>query len=173
MPAILTGGTAAWKKELKKSRCKTQWRQDYNLKKQWDPAVHQRNEEVDTCNWFRSSPKNDTAHRSQKQYDSSFLKERRYSFWINPDSVWDEESDAFSLPSPRHDSLQSDSSFESFLSLLPWGKYLLTPEKPSDRHMQSLTKSSFAYPYSTPEIFNEHPELPLSPHLDDGENYSL
>jgi len=118
MPAIPAVGIGVRENDLKISCCKSQWRQDYNLKKQADPAVHHRSEEVGTCNWLRSSPKIDSAHRSQQQYGSSVLKEGRHSFWTNPDSVWDEESDAFSLPSPRHDSLYSDSEFESFLSLL-------------------------------------------------------
>jgi len=49
----------------------------------------------------------------------------------------------------------------------------LTPEKPSDRHMESLTESPLAYLSSTPEFYNGLPGLPLSPQQDDGEDYSF
>jgi len=173
-PATPGGGMGVWKNDLKKPRGRSQPQQGNNLKKKSDPSLHHSIEEAG-INWFWYSPNIDSGHRSQEHCDSPLVEEKsRYSLWTNPESVWDEvESDAFSLPTPRHDSLQSNNKFESFLSLLPWGKYLLTPEKPKNRHTETLPESSFEYPSSTPALFNGHPGLPVSPKLNDGEDFSL
>jgi len=91
----------------------------------------------------------------------------------NADSIWDERCDGFSSPSPTHNSTKSNNELESFLSLLPWGKYLLTPEKPKNCPVQSVAQPYFAYPTSKPDILNGHPGLPLSPRLNDDDDYSL
>jgi len=60
-----------------------------------------------------------------------------------------------------HNPTATNNKLELFLSLLPWGKYLLTPEK---------FEKSLTYPTTGPDILNRHP---ISPWKDEDDDYSL
>jgi len=99
------------------------------------------------------SPNTESRKRSQQQNNKLLAKERiRVPKWNNADSVARKKSDGFLSPSPTQNSPKKNNHLELFLSLLPWGKFLVSPEKKSSTDRQGM---------------------PLSPSADGDDNYSL
>jgi len=108
------------------------------------------------------SPNTESRNRFQWQNNKSHAKERiRQPKWNNTDSVARKRSDGFLSPSATQNSPNKNNHLGLFLSLLPWGKFLVSPEK-----------NSFTDPTSKPDNLNGQ-GIPLSPSADGDDNYSL
>jgi len=108
------------------------------------------------------SHKPESRNRSQQQNNKLLAKERiRQSKWNNAVSVARKESDEFLSPSPTQNSPKKNNHLELFLSLLPWGKFLVSPAKKSSTD-----------PTYKPDNLNGQ-GMPLSPSADGDDNYSL
>jgi len=154
-PVTPGGGVRVPKNKHNKIRSRKTKRQHYKKRKKQtrkkpsDFLKH--GSAVGAGSWYRANTEN--GHWSQQHSDPSLVKARgRQSVWPNAHSVWGERSDEFSSPSPTHNSTKSNNKLESFLSLLPLGKYLLTPEKPKNRPPNPGAEPSLMYATSTPDI---------------------
>lgn len=143
------------------------------LKRFWgrNHFVTHKNIKKDAGDW--SSSHTDYEFWSPKKYSSSISSGE--SLWDYLDSVCGEEGpNVISSPAPSH-------KLQSFLSKLQWGKCLLTPEKPKNQPLESVTgpfledpkltpdgKSGFPFSWSQvdddylPELLNE-PKGSISP----------
>jgi len=77
------------------------------------------------------------------------------SIWVNrPELEWMGDSSVlFPLESQKPKSIEDDSNqLDSLLSLLTWGKYLLTPKKPKSSMQHPISPQHIMYPTTTPDV---------------------
>lgn len=165
-PPTPGGGVRVPKYKLKRPQDWNNWRHQVHPRK--NPchfSIHS-TEELDTGN--RNGPNNNSGYWHRQEYNPTHsIAGTRESLWSYPHPKREEiGSDVFSSTSPTHKSSISSNKLESFLSLLPWGKYLLTPEKPKNRPLQPVPEASFRYSTLMSDILGGTEELPPKSHGD-------